>query len=261
MAVIIQGREENDSNDSRTARLSLLVTGVSDGTASTCRQQLDTAGYTLGSSYSGYITGITLSSLNYTPVEDSGGKTWTATATYGNDSSSETVASFVKIESSTRVEAVDIWRTGAAFPGYPQTPGLTDISGTKVDSAGSPVSGLLVQQELNYTVRVSNFSSANQATVNSMIGTRNDNSTADFLGGNPGFVLFTGCRRSRISVDVYEVTYTFIWDAAAHLRQAPKRTVDGEPQLVKIGDDYFAEVVYARQPFPNVSNFNALPGI
>lgn len=258
MAVIVKGIDETESNDSKSARVSLLVTAVTTGAAVDCRSQLTSAGYTLGASYSGGVaSGAKLSSLNYAPVEDSGGQTWTATATYTDDASSQTAADFVKIESSTRVEAVDIWRTGATLPAYPQTPGLTtDIGGTSVDAAGVPVSGLVTQQELTYTVRM-DFTSNDQATVNSMIGTRNSNATATFLGGNPGFVLFTGVRRSRIAVALYEVTYTFVWDAAAHLRQVPKRTADGDPELF----GGYAADVYARQPFPGVSNFNSLPGI
>lgn len=255
MAVIVKGIDETESNDSKSARVSLLVTAVSAGTAAGCRSQLTSAGYTLGASYSGGVaSGAKLSSLNYAPVEDSGGQTWTATATYSDDASSETAADFVKIESSTRVEAVDIWRTGATLPAYPQTPGLTtDIGGTSVDAAGVPVSGLVTQQELTYTVRM-DFTSPDQATVNSMIGTRN---SSTFLGGNAGFVLFTGVRRSRVAVALYEVTYAFVWDAAAHLRQVPKRTADGDPEL----SGGYASAVYARQPFPGVSNFNGLPGI
>jgi hypothetical protein len=255
MAVIVKSIEETEANDSKSARVSLLITSVSPTTAAGARSQLASGGYTLGASYSGGISaGAKLSNLTYNPVEDSGGATWTATATYTDDAQSETAADFTKIESSTRVEAVDIWRTGATLPAYPQTPGLTtDIGGTSVDAAGVPVSGLVVQQELTYTVRM-NFTNSDQATVNSMIGTRNN---ATFLGGNAGFVLFTGVRRSRIAVDLYEVTYTFVWDAAAHLRQVPKRTADGDAELAS----GYASEVYARQPFPGVSNFSGLPGI
>jgi hypothetical protein len=255
MAVIVKSIEETEANDSKSARVSLLITSVSPTTAAEARSQLASGGYTLGASYSGGISaGAKLSNLTYAPVEDSGGATWTATAAYTDDAQSETAADFTKIESSTRVEAVDIWRTGATLPAYPQTPGLTtDIGGTSVDAAGVPVSGLVVQQELTYTVRM-NFTNSDQATVNSMIGTRNN---ATFLGGNAGFVLFTGVRRSRIAVDLYEVTYTFVWDAAAHLRQVPKRTADGDAELAS----GYASEVYARQPFPGVSNFSGLPGI
>lgn len=257
MAVIVKGIEETEANDSKSARVSLLITSVSPTTAAGARSQLTSGGYTLGASYSGGISaGAKLSNLTYAPVEDSGGSTWTATAAYTDDAQSETAADFTKIESSTRVEAVDIWRTGAsgAFLNYPQTPALFDnIGGTSVDSAGVPVSGLVVQQELSYTVRM-NFTNSDQATVNSMIGTRN---SALFLGANPGFALFTGVRRSRIAVDLYEVTYTFVWDAAAHLRQVPKRQADGDAEL----SGGHAVEVYARQPFPGVSNFSGLPGI
>jgi hypothetical protein len=255
MAVIVKSIEETEANDSKSARVSLLITSVSPTTAAGARSQLASGGYTLGASYSGGISaGAKLSNLTYAPVEDSGGATWTATASYTDDAQSEIVQDFVKIESSTRVEAVDVWRTGATLPAYPQTPGLTtDIGGSSVDAAGVPVSALVVQQELTYTVRM-NFTTVDQAAVNSKIGTRNSGA---FLGGNPGFVLFTGVRRSRIAVDLYEVTYTFVWDAAAHLRQVPKRDADGDPEL-NVG---YANAVYARQPFPSVSDFSTLPGI
>jgi hypothetical protein len=255
MAVIVKSIEENEANDTKSARVNLLVTAVTAGTASAARGQLTSAGYTLGSSYSGGISsGAKLSNLSYAPVEDSGGQTWTATASYTDDAQAETAADFVKIESSTRVEAVDIWRTGATLPANLSSPGLTtDIGGTSVDAAGVPVSGLVVQQELTYTVRI-NFTNANQTTVNSMIGTRN---SADFLGGTAGYVLFTGVRRSRIAIDLYEVTYSFVWDGAAHLRQVPKRSADGDPELLS----GYAAAVYARQPFPGTSNFALLPGI
>ena len=259
MAVIVKSIEETEANDTKSARVNLLVTAVSAGTASAARTQLTGAGYTLGASYSGGISaGAKLSNLSYAPVDDSGGQTWTATASYTDDAQAETSADFVKIESSTRVEAVDIWRTGATLPANLSSPGLTtDIGGTSVDAAGVPVSGLVVQQELTYTVRL-NFTNANQATVNSMIGTRN---SADFLGGTAGYVLFTGVRRSRIAVDLYEVTYTFVWDGAAHLRQVPDRESDGNPKLIASGSDLKAQYVYARQPFPGTSNFSGLPGI
>ncbi len=175
MAVIIKSIEENEANDSKGASVSLLVTAVTNGTAINCRDQLNQAGYTLGSSYSGGVAaGAKLSSLTYAPVEDSGGSTWTATASYSDSAQSETAASFTKTESSTRVEAVDIWRTGATLPTFPQNPGLTtDIGGANVDAAGVPVSALVVQQEISYTVRI-NFTNDNQATVNALIGKRNN---------------------------------------------------------------------------------------
>ena len=233
--------------------MNLLITEVTLGTASGARSQLSS--YTLGSAYAGGISaGAKLSNLTYAPVEDSGGKTWTATATYTDDAQSETAETFAKIESSTRVEAVDIWRTGATLPGNLSSPGLTtDIGGASVDAAGVPVSGLVVQQELTYTIRA-NFTNANQAAVNAMIGKRN---SAEFLGGTAGYVLFTGVRRSRIAIDLYEVTYTFVWDSAAHLRQVPKRNADGDAELFS----GYAFEVYARQPFPGVADFSTLPGI
>ena len=255
MAVIVKSIEETEANDTKSARVNLLVTAVSAGTASAARTQITGAGYTLGASYSGGISaGAKLSNLSYAPVDDSGGQTWTATASYTDDAQSETAANFAKIESSTRVEAVDIWRTGATLPANLNAPGLTtDIGGASVDAAGVPVSGLVVQQELTYTVRT-DFTNVNQAAVNAMIGTRN---SADFLGGTAGYVLFTGVRRSRIAIDLYEVTYTFVWDGAAHLRQVPKRSADGDPELAS----GYAAAVYARQPFPSTSNFSGLPGI
>jgi hypothetical protein len=255
MAVIVKSIEETEANDTKSARVNLLVTAVTDGTASAARTQLTGGGYTLGAAYSGGISaGAKLSNLSYAPVDDSGGQTWTATASYTDDAQSETAANFAKIESSTRVEAVDIWRTGATLPQNLNAPGLTtDIGGASVDAAGVPVSGLVVQQELTYTVRT-DFTNANQADVNAMIGKRNSD---DFLGGTAGYVLFTGVRRSRIAIDLYEVTYTFVWDGAAHLRQVPKRSADGDPELAS----GYAAAVYARQPFPGTANFSTLPGI
>jgi hypothetical protein len=255
MAVIVKSIEETEANDTKSARVNLLVTAVTDGTASAARTQLTGGGYTLGAAYSGGISaGAKLSNLSYAPVDDSGGQTWTATASYTDDAQAETSADFVKIESSTRVEAVDIWRTGATLPQNLNAPGLTtDIGGASVDAAGVPVSGLVVQQELTYTVRT-DFTNANQADVNAMIGKRNSD---DFLGGTAGYVLFTGVRRSRIAIDLYEVTYTFVWDGAAHLRQVPKRSADGDPELAS----GYAAAVYARQPFPGTANFSTLPGI
>jgi hypothetical protein len=259
MAVIVKSIEETEANDSKSARVSLMVTAVTAGTATAARGELTSAGYTLGASYSGGVSsGAKLSNLTYSPVEDSGGQTWTATATYTDDAQSETAASFTKIESSTRAEIVDIWRTGASFPASLDNPSETDISGTAVDARGVPVSTIVVQQELTYTVRM-NFTNSDQSTVNSMIGTRN---SANFLGGTAGYVLFTGCRRSRIAVDLYEVTYSFVWDGAAHLRQVPKRNADGDPEIATTGA-YIGKTaeVYAKQPFPSTSNFNGLPGI
>jgi hypothetical protein len=256
---IITSIEETRTNDGDTSTVRLLVTGVAAGDAGDCKDILATDGYTLGAAYSGGgVTGITLANLSYSPVEDSGGTIWQATASYSSDDESESPATYSKIESSTKAEVVDVWRIGATADNI-NNPGATyDIGGTGVDARGVPVSALVVQQELTYTVQ-HNFTNSDQATVNAMIGTRN---SALFLGGNAGYVLFTGVRRSRIAVNLYEVTYTFVWDAAAHLRQIPDRDADGEP-IIAIGGAYDkkAKFVYARQPFPTLSNFSSLPGI
>lgn len=260
--VIVTSIEEARTNDGDTATMRLLVTGVSAGDAADCRDALAAANYSLGQSYTGAggggVSGITLSNLSYSPVEDSGGTIWQATASYSSDDESESPATYSKIESSTKAEVVDVWRIGATADNI-NTPGATyDIGGTGVDARGVPVSALVVQQELTYTVQ-HNFTTTDQATVNGMIGTRN---SALFLGGNAGYVLFTGVRRSRIAVNLYEVTYTFVWDAAAHLRQIPDRDADGEP-IISVGGAYDkkAKYVYARQPFPTLSDFSTLPGI
>ena len=266
MAVITQSVEETRSTDSSGATVRLIVTEVSPQTAAGCISQLTS--YTLGSAYSGStnVPNATMRSLSYAPVDGSGGKTWTATATYSNavSSSSTTTSSggidasaqYSKHEASVVVEFVDAWRVNATAPASLNTPAEVDIGGTPIDTMGEPLSVMRRKQEMTFTVRLAS-GSINKTTILALIGKRNN---ATFLGGTAGYVLFHGFRQSRIGPDLYDVTYVFTWDEWAHLRQVPAR--DSDLQTKKGTGTYAnkAYEVYWKQPFPSTGDFTTLPG-
>ena len=184
-------------------------------------------------------------------LDDAGTKLWKGTVSYEWSVSDSN--DFVSLDMNTSMSFVDVYRMGATFPNNVNNPGDNDIQGTPMDACGEPVSAPLFQQELTLV----NIKSTNQATA--IIGSIGKRNSASFLGADPGYVLFTGASSRRVGIAKYEITYKFLWDGAKHLRQIAARDVDGQPLLTVGGAaQAFASTVYARQPFPNTSDFTGL---
>lgn len=264
-SVGIQSIGHQLANDGGTATLRLIITDVSGGTIGDAYSALSTAGYTLGAAYTATagITGATLTNIDLQVLEGSAAKTWQATVSYNNRGNDfEIIANYERKELTTRAELIDVWRidgsTAMPAPANLNNPAQTDIAGQPIDNGGEPLTIVYPQQEITITRKLTG-SQLDPSTVRTMVGKRN---SATFEGAAAGYVLFVGSRQSRIGYDLYEVTYTFVWDGAAHCRQSPDRAEDGRPS--KTGSGTYAGKaypVYWKQPFPGTANFADLPGL
>ena len=261
----IQNISHQLANDGGTATLRLIITDVSAGTIDEAYDALVEAGYSLGEEYAetAGIYGATLTNIDLQVVDGSAGTTWQATVSYNNRGNDfEINDNYDRKELTTRAELIDVWRIDGAIvmpaPGNFSNPAQTDIAGQPIDNGGEPLTVVYPQQEITITKRLSG-SALNPATVRGMVGKRN---SGTFEGAPAGYVLFVGSRQSRIGSNLYEVTYTFVWDGAAHCRQSPERAEDGRPQ--RIGSGAYAGKafpVFWKQPFPGTANFGDLPGL
>jgi hypothetical protein len=191
---------------------------------------------------------MTLQEVSLTSSED-GPDIWEADLTF---STKQSTADSYSRSADIGGEYIDVWRTGVNLSlqgGSPSS--ATDINGTKVDSAGEPVSQFRVRSNLQITrvVNVAPFSAIWNA-----IGTRNN---GVFEGAGTGTLLFTGAKVATIEGCSYEVTYNFVSDEWYHMVQRPRREADGK---VELNSDKQAAFVAFFQPFPNTSNFSTLVG-
>jgi hypothetical protein len=213
---------------------------------------------------------------------DDGGYVWEAVVHFDSsvgdstgtitpvDSRNEGQPSFVAIEYSVQGEPVDIWRNGSSMsmPSNKSYPAENDISGTKVDSGGEPISSF--NNVARVTVR--NVLVGRPTPPLGFINRRNSNSYSIGPYSFPAdTLLFTGCNISRVGSSTYEIVYSFAYDEKFHLRQvAQKSAVTGEVEKGGIGSTCadpptltapagnktaHAVCVYWRQPFPDTIAF------
>lgn len=98
----------------------------------------------------------------------------------------------------------------------------------------------------------------NIAGWSALINRRNEEA---FIGFEAGTVLFAGVSIDPEQDEYVRVTYTFLWDAWAHLTQEPARWLDGrvvleDSGITSGGPSQVAKVVYWTQPYPDKVDFN-----
>ena len=159
------------------------------------------------------------------------------------------------------VEFRDVWRVYSSVSNMRQgllgltAGGTSDIAGISIDVAGIPVSTQVQRQELTILITDQYLPSATAIAL--QIGTRNQ---FRFLNYEAGTLLFMGCNAVTIpEVGRNSIEYRFVFDQCFHLIQYPVRANTEAPTLataavggVLKGSAY---PVYAKQPFPYVSNF------
>lgn len=224
----------------------------------------------------------------YTPVQDGSDKYWTGVHNFeesttidgvsveGQDILQEKQVGFTSIEVNAQSNVVDVWRTGWTLPSSDAdktAPTLIDIGGTKVDSAGDPISH--IQGVLNISVRNVVIGRPDYLLFANTIGNRNSvafkfgNSTvtSQNLDCPIGTLVFDGATSSRIGPNQYEVNFSFTLDTVTyHLKQVPLRNGDGSVvpaqvspgTVVSVSNPWHAAKVYWKQPFPNTSAFSLL---
>ena len=194
-----------------------------------------------------------LLSRSITVVDGSLAKVWEGSASWSDESSNSSQASFIAKDMSTNAVATDFWRAVDSVPNV-NNPTDADIGGQPIDSFGDPVTVFVPQQEMTVT----NFRGNNNAsTIMGAVGRRNN---ALYNGAPAGHLVFSGATARRVSGSQYEVTYKMTFDPLGHCRQVAL----GDSAGVKMGAESGnppvcnASLVVWRQPFPTTVDFGAL---
>lgn len=147
---------------------------------------------------------------------------------------------------------IDVWRSLPIAPFDFSSPGATtDISGNKIDAAGSPMSILLKQQ--TYQTTYEHFGSIDVSNLYSVVGKRN---SASWNGFSSGYLLYLGVSFSTKSVGSFTRTDKFLYDDFAHLRQNVF-AFDGDLNPALDTDGHATSVRWV-QPFPETYPFSNL---
>lgn len=181
-------------------------------------------------------------------VGESGGNVWTVTDTWSTPTNQAPADTSANYSASVGGTFVDVWRTGVTLP-TSGTPSGTDIGGTKVDSAGVPVSTFITQSTIS---RIRQLATVPWTSIWGAVGKRNSDA---FDGAAIGQLLFKGVQVSMVQSGLFQVTYEFMGDQHLHLRQVCTREADQKPK----GDGTFQALeVKFIQPFPSTTSFSTL---
>ena len=186
-------------------------------------------------------------SVNVQAIQDSVGA-YTVTVEWGEP---QGLASFVTVQSDVGGTFVDVWRN-STIPSN-GTPSGSDCGGTKLDSAGEPVSQFIWQTTLQISRRYDATNPVPWNAIWSNLGKRN---SSTLEGAAIGQLLFKGVKVSNIGKCAWEVQFDFVGDQFYHLRQVPTRESDGRVQL----DENQAREVKWFQPVLNTANFYTMLG-
>lgn len=195
-----------------------------------------------------------LKSRTVTVVDGSLAKVWEGTATWSDESSSNsTGASFIAKDMSTNAVATDFWRAVDTVANV-DNPSNADIGGQPMDSFGDPVTVFVPQQEMTVT----NFLGNNNASaIVNATGRRN---SLSFNGAPAGYLVFSGATARRVSSSTYEITYKMTYDPLGHCRQVALADSAGIRMGAETGSPPVcnASLVVWRQPFPSTTSFSAI---
>lgn len=181
-------------------------------------------------------------------VGESGGNVWTVTDTWSTPTNQAPADTSANYSASVGGTFVDVWRTGVTLPSAGTAAG-TDIGGTKVDSAGVPVSTFITQSTIS---RIRQLATVPWTSIWGAVGKRNSDA---FDGAAIGQLLFKGVQVSMVQSGLFQVTYEFMGDQHLHLRQVCTREADQKPK--GDGTNQALEVKFI-QPFPSTTSFATL---
>lgn len=184
--------------------------------------------------------------------------TWTYTSGGDNTVKPPTEVGYIQISVEYGGQFKDMYRLGTS--GYPLAyeggnPSGKDIGGKPIDAAGVPTSVFIPQHRLviEETVKASEMV-IRTTRVRIAVATRN---STTFQGAAVGTLLYEGASARRVSLTAFMLTHKFLYDAWYHMGQQPRLNSQREP-VVSMGTQPYAEFVRFVQPFPNLTNFNAL---
>jgi hypothetical protein len=228
-------------------------------------------------------------SYSISPADGGGNKIWNVNMTFNSSSGdgntpvttdvmTELEVGFTCIEVSIQPVMTDQWILNPDLPvsdalkNNPDLTNLMDGGGTIVYAGKDPVT--YVGSVMNISIRNVKWGRPDYELIASYIGTRNDDIFTIGQSGNPnenlacvkGGLLFTGASSSRTGPNQYEINYQFVYDPIFyHLRQQPLTGPEGVTTVPKTPGDppgasnpWRASVVYYKQPFHSVSDFESL---
>ena len=193
------------------------------------------------------------------PVPDSSG-TWEVVWTYTAGLNQElpdtdpTTPGYVEFSVEYGGVFKDAWR--ASPTAWSLTYAGTDIGGTKIDQAGSPVSVFVPQQRLVVTETITTASlTSRQPTIAAAVGKRN---SLAFYGAAEGTLLYEGASGSRVSALTMQLVHRFFYDRFLHAEQSPAMDIQRQVQISLVSSVWRATTVRWVQPFPDTASFDAL---
>ena len=189
------------------------------------------------------------------------------------DSKTETEVGFSSIEVDIQSELRDVYRKSPTMAASASNPAIVDIGGTPHYTGRDPVTA--VGHLMRISVRNVVTGRPNYSGIAAAVGRRNSaiftfgasGTASQNLECAIGTLLFVGASSSRIGPNQYEVNFEFAYDDELfHLQQVAMTDIDGVKIALKLGasttpsvsNPWYAEFVYWKQPFPNLSTFGAL---
>lgn len=170
---------------------------------------------------------------------------------------------YTEISIEYQAEFRDLWRAnpGLAIPsgGNPTTQNAAGgtCAGTRIDSAGQPLSALVRMSQITITETVLAATVVQRSlAIRAIRGSRN---SASFQGAPPGQVLYLGANANRIALDKFQIVHRFAQDEFYHMIQQPVRGPDGQVLLYESTPGILqAASVNWVQPFQTQLDFNAI---
>ena len=189
------------------------------------------------------------------------------------DTKTETEVGFTSIEVDIQSELRDVYRKSPTMAASASNPAIVDIGGTPHYTGRDPVTA--VGHLMRISVRNVVNGRPNYSGIAAAVGKRNSAAFTFGASGTAnqnlacaiGTLLFVGASSSRIGPNQYEVNFEFAYDDELfHLQQVAMTDIDGVKIALKLGasttpsvsNPWYAEFVYWKQPFPNLSTFGAL---
>lgn len=214
----------------------------------------------LGDAFTGDPT-LTASSYTAEIIPESR-NTWRVTWNYTSGGDGTTVppteVGYLQVSMEYGGQFKDMFRigdTGVPLNYEGGSPTGKDIGGRPIDAAGQPTSVFIPQHRLviEETVAATELLFRTQRS-RLRVATRNKST---FYGASAGTLLYEGCSARRVSLTAYTLTHKFLYDAWYHMGQKAKMNSQREP-IVTMGSDPYAVWVRWIQPFPILTEFNAI---
>jgi len=175
---------------------------------------------------------------------------------------------FVGVSIVTSTSLQDAWVSDPAIPEdgkqADDPPTVTAFTNT-VHEGGTPVTAYVPQATITLSTQYAGYY-FNMGGIHLITGMRNQST---FMGLSVGSVLFMGMSVQRTEINLYDISYEFLWDGWSHMRQSCQRYTDeasvGKPKLIPVGGTSQVPFVagelpiYILQPTRGLTSFGFAP--